>query len=239
MSTPAFGDCRYDDDTKIVVFEGDHAVDVEHVVVGAVKVDTAQPGAVPLMGPPLSAERADDKTRKAPRPKVLEPAFDKSASSVGGSSSSTVVADASASQSSSAVKRVRAGEVKQEAPAPIAAMEVEADNVSGTTAPAPDDDGAVSGDSDEQEGRANRARQDSRVTGGPDAEAAAALQAVQEQLKSDVAEWRSSFLGEDYKLQPKGMPRGLEHPGGHSCCWQWGACDAGWHRARGPGEAGC
>ena len=112
MSSPAFGDCSYEDATKLVVFEGEQAVDVEHVVVGAVEVDPAQPGAVPLMGPPSSSEKADDNTRKAPRPKVLEPAFDKSASSVGGSSSSTVVNDASASQSSSAVKRVRAGEVK-------------------------------------------------------------------------------------------------------------------------------
>ena len=33
MSTPVFGDCKYDDDSRIVVFEGGqlHAVNVEDV----------------------------------------------------------------------------------------------------------------------------------------------------------------------------------------------------------------
>ena len=44
----------------------------------------------------------------------------------------------------------------------------------------------------------------------PESEARAALQKVQDQLKSDAAEWRSSFLGEDYNPQPKGRQRGLE-----------------------------
>ena len=39
------------------------------------------------------------------------------------------------------------------------------------------------------------------------------MQKVRAQLSKDAAEWRSSFLGEDYKLQPKGRERGLEHPG--------------------------
>ena len=34
---------------------------------------------------------------------------------------------------------------------------------------------------------------------------------MQGRLEGDAAEWRSSFLGEDDKLQPKGRERGSEH----------------------------
>ena len=149
MSTLAFGNCKYDDDTRLMVFEGrrpqSHPVDVENVVkaivaedlteggdddalgdasgveVEAAEADEAQPGAGPTMGPPSS------KVRRVPCPKVLEGVFDKSASSAGGSSSTTVATDASASQSS-ALKREREGDAKQEPPALIAAICMECED---------------------------------------------------------------------------------------------------------------
>ena len=126
MSAPSFGDCKYDDDSKLVVFEGAQAVDVDDVVeamvaeelteeaeavdlgkgngseaeasgegngvvVEAAEAVGAQHGAGPKMGPPSS------KGGKVPCPSILEDRFTKSAVSAGGSSSATVVTDASAS----------------------------------------------------------------------------------------------------------------------------------------------
>ena len=237
MSAPAFGDCKYDDDSRLVVFEGaqPQPVDVVDVVeaivaedlteggdddalgdgsgveVEAAEADGAQPKAVPPMGPPSSTGR------RMPCPKVLEEVFAESVQSVssaGGSSSATVVTDASASQSS-ALKRERDGDGKPGPPALDVAMECDTEDLgSGTTDPVPEDGRSESGDSDGQEGRAKRVRHEPQVEGAlPESEAKAAMLKVQEQLRKDSAEWRSSFLGEDYKLQPKGRERGLEHPG--------------------------
>ena len=98
---------------------------------------------------------------EVPCPKVLEGAFEMSLSSAGAPPRPAAVgADAAASQSS-ALKRVREGDrdVKQEQPAPIAAMECDGDcGGSGATGPASEDEASESGDSDGQEawGRVGR-----------------------------------------------------------------------------------
>ena len=135
------------------------------VEVKAAEAVGAQHGAGPTMPPPSS------KVRHVPCPIVLEDRFNKSATSAGGSSSATVVTDASASQSST-LKRVRGGEGKLD-PTPLdEAMECDnEDRGSATTDPAPDGDVAESGDSDDKgdwaegEARGPGSRYPARVRG--------------------------------------------------------------------------
>ena len=136
MSAPSFGDCKYDDDSKLVVFEGAQAVDVADVVEAMVAEDlTEEAEAVDLgKGNGSEAEASGEgngvvveaaeavgaqhgagpkmgppssKRGRALSPSILEDRFSKSVSA-GESSSATMVTDAS----QSSMKRPRDGDGK-------------------------------------------------------------------------------------------------------------------------------